>query len=175
MESQTEVSSPAKETQEISEVVRIGSLSNLMKTNKDTNYKQPIPENKETKSITNDLKDLSIETATHLFKEYSKELATQKRTSLAAFFADPLIEVSNNEIVFTVGSKLVESEIIEEKSKLMEYFNSHGFILSEVSCQVNAKQISAYKLFSPKKQMEALIEKYPDLEEFSSRFYLDFE
>ena len=128
------------------------------------------------KPVNDSLKDLTIEEAKRLFLSYAKELNTQKRTSLAAFLADPLLTMrENNTVVFTVGSKIVESEITEEIPKIVAYFEASGYVLKKLTCKVNAKKISEYKVFSPKQQFEALAKEYPKLTDFAERFYLDFD
>lgn len=122
------------------------------------------------------LKNLTLEDAKRLFLSYAKELTTQKRTSLAAFLADPLLTMKeNNTVVFTVGSKIVESEITEETAKILAHFEANGYAIRKLECKVNAKQISEYKVFSPKQQFDALAKEYPKLTDFAERFYLDFE
>ena len=121
------------------------------------------------------LKNLTLEDAKRLFLSYAKELTTHKRTSLAAFLADPLLTMEeNNTVVFTVGSKFVESEITEEIPKIVVHFEASGYALKSLTCKVNAKQISEYKVFSPKQQFDALAKEYPKLTDFAERFYLDF-
>jgi hypothetical protein len=128
------------------------------------------------KPVKDSLKDLTLEDAKRLFISYSHELITQKRTSLAAFFADPLLIIGkNNTVIFTVGSKIVESDITEETDKIIAHFETSGYALKSLTCKVNAKQISEYKVFSPKQQFEALAKDYPKLTDFAERFYLDFD
>ncbi|MDG1720045.1 MAG: hypothetical protein P8I31_02200 [Bacteroidia bacterium] len=128
------------------------------------------------KPVNDSLKDLTIEEAKRLFLSYAQELTTQKRTSLAAFLADPLLTMGeNNTVIFTVGSKIVESDIAEETPKIVAYFEASGYVLKNLTCNVNAKQISEYKVFSPKQQFEALAKEYPKLTDFAERFYLDFD
>jgi hypothetical protein len=81
----------------------------------------------------------------------------------------------NNTVVFTVGSKFVESEITEEIPKIVVHFEASGYALKSLTCKVNAKQISEYKVFSPKQQFDALAKEYPKLTDFAERFYLDFD
>ena len=82
------------------------------------------------KPVNDSLKDLTIEEAKRLFLSYAQELTTQKRTSLAAFLADPLLTMGeNNTVIFTVGSKIVESEITEEIPKIVAHFEASGYVL----------------------------------------------
>lgn len=128
------------------------------------------------KPVNDSLKDLTIEEAKRLFLSYAQELTTQKRTSLAAFLADPLLTMrENNTVVFIVGSKIVESEITEEIPKIVAHFEASGYVLKNLTCKVNAKKISEYKVFSPKQQFEAIAKEYPKLTDFAERFYLDFD
>lgn len=164
--------------QDTQEVVRIGGLKNMMKTvgvKSQPFDSQPISA-PSTKSVNDSLKDLTLEDAKRLFLSYAKELTNQKRTSLAAFLADPLLTMGeNNTVIFTVGSRIVESEITEETTKIVAHFEANGYALSKLECKVNAKQISEYKVFSPKQQFEALTKEYPKLTDFAERFYLDFD
>jgi hypothetical protein len=103
-------------------------------------------------------------------------LTAQKRTSLAAFLTDPLITLTNkNAITFTVGSKIVESEITDASALIVAHFQSNGFALEKLQCKVNAKLISDYKMFTPKQQFVDFAKKYPKLNDFAERFYLDFD
>ncbi|MCH1385840.1 MAG: hypothetical protein L7U61_06035 [Flavobacteriaceae bacterium] len=122
------------------------------------------------------LKELTLEDAKRLFLSYAQELTAQKRTSLAAFLTDPLITLTDqNAITFTVGSKIVESEITDATAMIVAHFQSNGFVLEKLDCKVNAKQISDYKMFTPQQQFEDFAKKYPKLNDFAERFYLDFD
>lgn len=73
---------------------------------------EKIEEKKIDTSLT--LADITLESSKDILKEYAQKLISGKRASLASFFADPLIEVLQNNILFTVGSKMVAEEIKEE-------------------------------------------------------------
>ena len=115
------------------------------------------------------------EDARTLFKEYAAQLASQKRVSLAAFFADPLLEIIDGVVHFTVGSKLVAEEIKEERHKLNSLFIQKGFDLKAIECIVNAQEISEYKVFTPKQQFDVLAKEFPILKDFESRFNLEID
>ncbi len=122
------------------------------------------------------LKSLTLDESRRLFISYAQELTTQKRTSLAAFLSDPLLKIGdNNTVIFTVGSKIVETEIKEEAVKIVAHFEKNGYALNKLNCKVNAKQISDYKMFTPRQQFDSFAEKYPKLNDFAERFYLDFD
>ena len=164
------------------EVVRIGGLKNMMKT---VDVKSQTSESESHQSLTqsdtdvsedSSLKELTLEDAKRLFLSYAQELTAQKRTSLAAFLTDPLITLTNkNAITFTVGSKIVESEIKDASALIVAHFQSNGFALEKLQCKVNAKLISDYKMFTPKQQFVDFAKKYPKLNDFAERFYLDFD
>ena len=164
------------------EVVRIGGLKNMMKT---VDVKSQTSESESHQSLTqsdtdvsedSSLKELTLEDAKRLFLSYAQELTAQKRTSLAAFLTDPLITLTNkNAITFTVGSKIVESEITDASALIVAHFQSNGFALEKLQCKVNAKLISDYKMFTPKQQFVDFAKKYPKLNDFAERFYLDFD
>ena len=164
------------------EVVRIGGLKNMMKTvgvKSQTSDSESIQSATPSEPETSDdslLKELTLEDAKRLFLSYAQELTAQKRTSLAAFLTDPLITMADkNAITFTVGSKIVESEITDATAMIIAHFQSNGFALEKLQCKVNAKQISDYKMFTPKQQFEDFAKKYPKLNDFAERFYLDFD
>ncbi|MFT7101445.1 MAG: hypothetical protein ACJA19_001960 [Bacteroidia bacterium] len=121
------------------------------------------------------LKSIDETSAKEMFKKYADILVAEKRGSLAAFFADPLLKVADDTITITVGSKIVENQIIEDKIKLIRHFAAAGYRLSGLECVVNATEISEYKIFSPKEQFAVLAREYPALSDFASRFNLDFE
>jgi hypothetical protein len=121
------------------------------------------------------LKPINETSAKEMFKKYANILVAEKRGSLAAFFADPLLKVADDTITITVGSKIVENQIIEDKIKLIRHFAAAGYRLSGLECVVNATEISEYKIFSPKEQFAVLAREYPALSDFASRFNLDFE
>lgn len=121
------------------------------------------------------LKSIDETSAKEMFKKYADILVAEKRGSLAAFFADPLLKVADDTITITVGSKIVENQIIEDKIKLIRHFAAAGYRLSDLECVVNATEISEYKIFSPKEQFAVLAREYPALSDFASRFNLDFE
>ena len=121
------------------------------------------------------LKGIDELSAKEMFKKYADILVAEKRGSLAAFFADPLLKVAEDIITITVGSKIVENQIIEDKHKLVRHFAAAGYRLSGLECIVNATEISEYKIFSPKEQFAVMAREYPALADFASRFSLDFE
>ncbi|PCJ66391.1 MAG: hypothetical protein COA58_06335 [Bacteroidetes bacterium] len=121
------------------------------------------------------LKSLKRDDALTIFKEYSTQLVAKKRVSLASFFADPLLEIKENRISFTVGSKLVAEEIKEEQRKIIAFFSQKGFNLVELECIVNAIEVSEYKVFTPKQQFDVLAKKHPILKDFESRFNLEID
>lgn len=116
-----------------------------------------------------------LESAKLFFGEYGKELLATNRRSLSAFLTDPIIEVSDSKVSFTVGSKNVAREIEEETPKLLKRAGEKGWKLTEIECIVNAIKVSEYKVFSPKQQFDVLAKDYPILKEFESRFNLDFD
>jgi hypothetical protein len=156
------------------EVVRIGGLKNMMKTvgvksqTSESESHQSAKRSDTEVSDDSSLKELTLEDAKRLFLSYAQELTAQKRTSLAAFLTDPLITLTDqNAITFTVGSKIVESEITDATAMIVA--------LEKLQCKVNAKQISDYKMFTPQQQFEDFAKKYPKLNDFAERFYLDFD
>ena len=164
------------------EVVRIGGLKNMMKTvgvksqTSESESHQSAKRSDTEVSDDSSLKELTLEDAKRLFLSYAQELTAQKRTSLAAFLTDPLITLTNkNAITFTVGSKIVESEITDATALIVAHFQSNGFALEKLQCKVNAKLISDYKMFTPKQQFVDFAKKYPKLNDFAERFYLDFD
>ncbi|MDC3407153.1 hypothetical protein OAZ27_05625 [Bacteroidia bacterium] len=171
--------SNTSENQDSHEVVRIGGLKNMMKSvGVKSNVSEPISGDiPESEAINNNpLKSLTLDDSRRLFVSYAQELTVPKRTSLAAFLSDPLLKIGdNNTVIFTVGSKIVESEIKEEAVKIVAHFEKNGYALSKLNCIVNAKQISDYKMFTPKQQFDSFAEKYPKLNDFAERFYLDFD
>lgn len=130
---------------------------------------------KEEALVTEGLKELTVEAATEIFKSYANELGTQKRGSLAAFFSDPLISVADNTVVFTVGSKLVADGIDTEARKIKQYFTKMQYTLQDIECVVNAKEVSEYKVFTPKEQFDVMAKEFPILKEFEERFNLEID
>ena len=121
------------------------------------------------------LTSITKEVATQLFKDYSVKLIAQTRVSLAAFFADPLLEIKEDIILFTVGSKLVAEEIAEEQRKITAFFAQNGCYVKGIECIVNALEVSEYKVFTPKQQFDVLAKEHPMLKDFQSRFNLEID
>jgi hypothetical protein len=94
---------------------------------------------------------------------------------LASFFADPLIEVLQNNILFTVGSKMVAEEIKEESRKVKAFFAEKGYLMDNLTCTVNAVEVNEYKLFTPKQQFDDMAKEFPLLIDFESRFSLEIQ
>lgn len=108
-----------------------------------------------------------------LFVEFAKTLTQEKRGSIASFFADPLIEVNDHIVVFTVGSKIVAEEIEKLKKRAKLLFADQGFLLADIECKVNAAEISEYKVFTPQQKFEVMSKKHPILKDFAARFNLE--
>ena len=124
---------------------------------------------------TSEIKELTEADAKQVFLKYAAQLVEEKRGSLAAFFKDPLIHLADGILTFTVGSKLVETDISNERPKLKEFFAAQGFEFPELVCKVNAQEISEYKVFTPKQQFDVMVKEMPILEDFANRFNLDIE
>lgn len=122
-----------------------------------------------------DKKELTEAHAKSVFQLYAAQLEKDKRGSLAAFFRDPLLQLKESTLTFTVGSKLVETEIINERQKIKDFFTAQGYELLELVCKVNAKEISEYKVFTPKQQFDVMVKDIPILEDFANRFNLEIE
>ena len=142
---------------------------------KASNEKTEVKDTTEPKEKQQSLTTLTIEISTKLLKDYSEQLEMEKRGSLAAFFADPIVALEGDQISITVGSKMVENEIMAEQHKLISYFAGQGYKLGGIHCIVNAKAVSEYKIFTPKQQFEAMVKEIPILEDFANRFNLEFE
>ena len=155
------------------EVVRLGNIRGAIKVG--------VKKKEETTQevVEEDAKDhLEIADALQaqdLFKAYSEVLAQKKRTSLASFFSDPLLEVHSDKIVFKVGSKLIADEINKEVKNLMRFFREKGYALVEVKCEVNAKEVSEYKMFTPEQQFDVMAKDFPILQELKARFNLEID
>ena len=121
------------------------------------------------------LEDITPHLSKDILKEYAKKLIIDKRASLASFFADPLIEVIQNNILFTVGSKMVAEEIKEESRKVKALFAEKGYLMHNLTCTVNAVEVNEYKLFTPKQQFDDMAKEFPLLADFESRFSLEIE
>lgn len=132
-----------------------------------------VTKQKEVDHIKVSLAELSKETVLKLLKQYSKKLEEDKRGSLAAFFADPIVALLENQVTITVGSKIVENEIMAEQQKVIHYFADKGYLLGSIYCIVNAKTVNEYKVFTPKQQFEAMKKKVPILQDFADRFNLE--
>jgi hypothetical protein len=129
----------------------------------------------EAANITVALQDISREICKEILQEYGQKLVADKRASLASFFADPLLEVAENNIQFTVGSKLVAEEIKEESRKVIALFASKGYAVANLACLVNATEVNEYKLFTPRQQFDVMCKEFPSLADFESRFNLEIE
>jgi hypothetical protein len=165
----SEVNEPIK-------TVKIGGLRSAMNARKSEKDKNDDNSIRSLSAAEQDkLASINKEKAEELFKKYAETLIAEKRGSLAAFFADPLLTVADDTITITVGSKIVENQIIEEKNKLVRHFATSGSKLVDVTCIVNAAEISEYKIFSPKEQFTVMAKEFPALADFASRFSLDFE
>jgi hypothetical protein len=155
------------------ETVKIGGLRSSMQRNR--NPEEKALDDLVAKPLATKLATLDIAKATELLKLYSEKLEDEKRGSLAAFFADPIVVLNEGQVSITVGSRIVENEIMAEQHKLVRYFSEKGYALSSLLCIVNAKAVSEYKIFTPKQQFEAMIKEVPILEDFASRFNLELE
>ncbi len=131
------------------------------------------PAEKEVEEVGVSLAQLSKERVINLLRQYSQKLEDDKRGSLAAFFADPIIALNENQITITVGSKIVENEIMAEQQKVVSFFADNGYHLGSIYCIVNAKTVNEYKVFTPKQQFEAMVKDIPILQDFASRFNLE--
>lgn len=155
------------------ETVKLGGLRSSMQRNRKAETKTE--EGADTANESSELAVLDVEIATKLLKQYSEKLENDKRGSLAAFFADPIVSLEGEQVSITVGSKIVENEIMAEQHKLVRYFAEQGHKLGSLYCIVNAKAVSEYKIFTPKQQFEAMIKEVPILEDFANRFNLEIE
>ncbi|MDB4107500.1 hypothetical protein N8368_03470 [Bacteroidia bacterium] len=154
------------------ETVKIGGLRSVMSRTRPKEQKTKVVE----KNIgTKGLLAVDKNTAKKVFKDFAVELTKEKRVSLAAFFADPLIEVADNKVNFTVGSKLVAEEIKGERRRIIKLFANQGYELEALECIVNVAEINEYKVFTPKQQFEVMAKKYPMLKEFQYRFNLEID
>lgn len=131
-------------------------------------------ENEVVEPVSN-LRAITLEDSKVLLKEYAEKLVADKRASLASFFADPLLEVLQNNLLFTVGSKMVAEEIKEESRKVIAFFAEQGFSLLNLTCVVNAVEVNEYKLFTPRQQFDDMVKEFPLLADFESRFNLEIE
>lgn len=161
-----------REEEEPIQTVKTGGLRSLL-----TTKKTPTPQEQKAAIISthSDLKDLDVKNAKKFFKELSKELVSEKRDSVAAFFADPLIKVENSTVFFTVGSKLILENIAEVEGRAIQYFNKQGYKLNAIKCEVNAAKIKDYKVFTPQQQFEVMVKKHPELQDFATRFNLEID
>jgi len=155
------------------ETVKLGGLRSSMQRNRNAVTKTE--ESSESEVIVKDLAALNLEKSTELLKSYAEKLEKEKRGSLAAFFADPIVALDGDQVSITVGSKIVENEIMAEQHKLVRYFANKGYKLGTIYCIVNAKAVSEYKIFTPKQQFEAMVKEVPILEDFANRFNLEIE
>lgn len=155
------------------ETVKLGGLRSSMQRNR--NVEKKATDDTVVKVVNVELAKLDLAKATEVLKRYSEKLEDDKRGSLAAFFADPIVALDADQVSITVGSKIVENEIMAEQNKLVRYFAEQGYALSSLFCIVNAKAVSEYKIFTPKQQFEAMIKEVPVLEDFASRFNLELE
>jgi|TARA_B110000902_G_scaffold86490_1_gene102650 hypothetical protein len=155
------------------ETVKLGGLRSSMQRNR--NVEKKATDDTVVKVVNAELAKLDVAKATEILKLYSEKLEDDKRGSLAAFFADPIVALEADQVSITVGSKIVENEIMAEQNKLVRYFSEQGYALSSLFCIVNAKAVSEYKIFTPKQQFEAMIKEVPILEDFASRFNLELE
>ncbi len=152
--------------------VKTGGLRSVMSRTRPKEQKTKVEE----KSIASeDLLAIDKSTAKKIFNDFAAELTKDKRVSLAAFFADPLIEVAENRVNFTVGSKLVAEEIRGERRRIIKLFANQGYELEALECTVNVAEINDYKVFTPKQQFEVMAKKYPMLKEFQNRFNLEID
>ncbi len=154
------------------ETVRIGGLRNALvrqQTKPETEKKASVDE------ASSNLKDIEVSSAKSLVKAYVKIAEQNKQRSLAAFFADPLLEVNDAQIVFTVGSKTVAQEIENEAEKLKQTAAKQGYAIRGIRAQVNAVKVSEYKIFTPKQQFDVMAKTNPVLKDFESRFNLTFD
>ena len=155
------------------ETVKIGGLRSSMQRNR--NVEKKAKDETVAKSVNVVLAALDVAKAKEILRLYSEKLEDDKRGSLAAFFADPILELEADEVSITVGSKIVENEIMAEQKKIVLYFAEQGYALSSLICIVNAKVVSEYKIFTPEQQFEAMIKEVPILEDFARRFNLKLE
>lgn len=155
------------------ETVKLGGLRSSMQRNRNVETKAKDGDN--AIEVAAELATLDVSKATELLKLYAEKLEDEKRGSLAAFFADPIVALEADQVSITVGSKIVENEIMAEQHKLVRYFAEKGYKLSSLYCIVNAKEVSEYKIFTPKQQFEAMMKDVPILEDFASRFNLEIE
>ena len=118
---------------------------------------------------------MQIEEAKAFFADYARELASQNRRSLSSFLADPIIQVNEGKITFTVGSKNVAKDIEDETMKIIRVASEKGWIISEIVTAVDAVKVSDYQVFTPKQQYDVLAKDYPVLKDFEARFNLNFD
>lgn len=158
------------------ETVRLGGLRSTMKkispVSKDREQIEEEAKNKETPL---ELKSFDLETARLLFIEFSKTLIQEKRGGIASFFADPLIEVKGDVVIFTVGSKIVADGIKDLRQRAKVLFADKGYLLTDIECVVNAVEISQYKVFTPQQKFDVMTKKHPVLKDFADRFNLEIE
>jgi hypothetical protein len=153
--------------------VRLGGLKNAMSRNFLSKSKEEeTPKAQTSNSI--ELKPIDLEEARSLMKSYAKVAESKNQRSLAAFFADPLLEVLDGRMVFTVGSKTVALEVNAEAEKIKIAAATDGFEIISIDCKVNATKVSEYKIFTPQQQFDVMAKDHPALKEFESRFNLDF-
>lgn len=157
--------------------VRIGSLKDVLKSAASKAKPQEVsPPKKIEPEITQQttFKEINEALAREILKQYADELAKEKRMSLAAYLADPVLKCNENTLNFVVGSKSLKNELEDEWRFLLKQFHQKAF---NPNCQisVNAVEVEEYKLFTPKQQFDALSKEFPILKDFESRFGLDFD
>lgn len=160
-----------KEVQADDEVVapvRVGSIKDALKR-----VAQPeVPRSKSAPK--KELKPAQSEQVHQALVMLVEQLKKKGKRALAAYLSDPMMEVRDGEVRFTVASKTLEKEIAECWNSLAKMLNSQGHSAS-LDIVIDAQKVQEYKLFTPQEQFEALCKDYPKLQEFKERFGLDLE
>ena len=153
--------------------MRIGSIADALKTSK-PKVIEAVPEQAQKESEEIVYKPLAEENARELLTSYAQHLQEKGRKALASYFVDPVFHWKEGDLEFVVGSKTLRTDLENNEMHLISFINAAGYNPS-ISYVINAEEISAYKLFTPKQQFDAIAQDYPILKEFEERFGLDFD
>lgn len=165
------VSQPKGEEDGPAETVKIGGLRSAAKRGRSNKVDTKSEISAEPKVDT--FNTLTDKIARKLLKDLSLELSKEKKDSVASFLNDPLLQVQDNSIHMTVGSRLISESIRELSPRIKKYFESTGYLLNELKCTVNATEIEEYKVFTPEQKFAQMAKEFPVLKDFASRFNLD--
>ena len=159
---------------ENSETVRLGGLRHALRQKKATPKVKENPVLAYTQEDSVKIYPDKLQ-ALELSKEYSGIALKKNMRSLAAFLADPIMEVEDGHITYTVGSKTVAQSLLDEQERFKKMALTRSYTIERISCNVNAAKVSEYKIFTPKQQFEVMAKQNPLLKDLQARFDLDFE